>query len=206
MTLIFILLICFSNFSFSEYDTYIKGGETVTLSGYKGYIDLSDYTGYYRLKSKVTVKNGYFYDNYMKLGGSFYKPDSWNSYKLSERYNTDSEEHGTKTGSNYDYYTKYFSIPKDSYWNYYYLEFPSYSGKNIEVKIDSSGISVFIIILIVVIFIALIIGIFFFIRYKKRQQLSYIAPPIPVNQPLMNPGYNQPYPQVVQPNYPPQTI
>ena len=65
---------------------------------------------------------------------------------------------------------------------------------------------VYIIIVIVVIFIALIIGISFFVRYKKRQRLSNIAQPIPVNQPLMNPGYNQPYPQVVQPNYPPQTI
>ena len=64
MRFTWILFICLLNFSISEYEKYIKGGETIILTGYKGYIDLSDYWGAFRLKIKVTVKGGYFYDNY----------------------------------------------------------------------------------------------------------------------------------------------
>ena len=61
----------FLNFSICEYDEYIIGGETIILTGYKGYIDLSDYWGAFRLKIKVTVKGGYFHDNYIKVEEAF---------------------------------------------------------------------------------------------------------------------------------------
>ena len=71
MRLIWILLIFFLNFSICEYEKYIKGGETIILTGYKGYINLSDYWGAFRLKIKVTVKGGYFHDNYIKVEEAF---------------------------------------------------------------------------------------------------------------------------------------
>ena len=206
MRLIWILLIFFLNFSICEYDEYIKGGETIILTGHKGFIDLSEYWGAFRLKIKVTVKGGYFYDNYLKCGGSLYKPKSWQSYILNDKYYSDSQEYGTMSGTNYDYYTHYFSIPKGFYWNYIYLEFPSYHGDQIEVKVNSSGFNMIYLIIIIVVAIAAFIGICFYIRRKRRQKMVPIPPNIQPVQPMINTGYNPPYSTEQPMNQQPQTL
>ena len=209
MRLKWILLFFLFNFSLAQYYK-IENDVTKILTGRRGYIYTGDFSGYYRLHMEVTVRNGYFsYSNpYVEMAGNYYAP-ILDYYTLTDYYYSEDEEYGTYYGPNYSYYTLHFYTPSGSNWDYVYIHFPSYSGDYIEVTITTSGIPVSVVWVLVVLFIAIIVGVIFFVRYRKRQAVVNNPPPV-VTQPVPQPyGYNPPiatYAQPGQPTYPPQTL
>ena len=216
-SLTWILLLCFLNFSLCGYTTFVPYGTKTILSDGRGYIDLSDFSGYYRIWVEVTVRNGYFLGNYFYVGGSLFTPSSYSSYTTPTSFYYDDYEHGSSTGGIYSYYTYYFSIPKDGYWDYYLFDCPSFDGQYVEVTFTTTGIPVAVVWVLCILFIAIVAGIAFFFRYKKRQQLATYNQPIQVTQPMVvaqpqpNPGYDYnpnmgTYAPPAQPTYPPPTM
>ena len=216
-SLTWILLLCFLNFSLCGYTTLVPYGTKTILSDGRGYIDLSDFSGYYRIWVEVTVRNGYFSGNYFYVGGLLFTPSSYGSYSTPTSFYYDDYEHGSSTGGIYSYYTYYFSIPKDGYWDYYLFDCPSFYGDYVEVTFTTTGIPVAVVWVLCILFIAIVAGIVFFFRYKKRQQLAAYNQPIQVTQPMVvaqpqpNPGYDYnpnmgTYAPPAQPTYPPPTM
>ena len=216
-SLTWILLLCFLNFSLCDYTQFVSYGTRTILSDNKGYIDLSDFSGYYKIWVECTVKNGYFNGEYLYYGGSFFTPNSYSSYTLPVSVYYDDYEYGSRSGSYYTYYTYYYSISRDSYWDYYYFRCPSYDGGPVEVMITSSGIPIAVVWVLCILFVAIVAGIVFYFRYKRRRQLATYNQPIQVTQPMVvaqpqpNPGYDYnpnmgTYAPPAQPTYPPPTM
>ena len=212
-----ILLLCFLNFSLCSYRRYVGSNSKTTLSDGRGYIDLSDYSGYYKIWVEVTVRNGYFTTNTFSVGGLDSTPSYSDSYYNTPSYFFyDDYEHGSSSGGYYSYFTYYYSITKSS-WYYYVFDCPSFVGDYVEVTFTTTGIPVAVVWVLCILFIAIIAGIAFFFRYKRRQQLATHNQPIQVTQPMVvtqpqpNPGYNYnpnmgTYAPPAQPTYPPPTM
>ena len=216
-SLTWIFLLCCLNFSLCGYSKYIAYGTKTVLSDGRGYIAMSDFSGYYRIWVEVTVRNGYFSGNSFSVGGLLFTPSSYGSYTTPTYYYYDDYEHGSSAGGIYSYYTYYYSIPKDGYWDYLVFDCPSFYGDYVEVTFTTTGIPVAVVWVLCILFIAIVAGIVFFFRYKRRQQLATYNQPIQVTQPMVvaqpqpNPGYDYnpnmgTYAPPAQPTYPPPTM
>ena len=212
MSLMLIIFLYLFNFSLLSIDSdQIFKGQTKSLSSPRGFIDLSDFNGYYRIHYTVTVKNGRFDNKYLYIGGSLIRVSSWSPISFPTGFSYDSEEYGQSIGNYYSYHTLHFYTPVDSSWNFYYIKFPSpsyYSGYDytIEVEIENSGIPVAVVWVLSILVVAIIVGVIFFVRRRKR--LAYASnPPVVITQP--NPVYNPPGANYVPPTQPintPQTL
>ena len=195
MNLIWVLFFCLMDYSLLSIDEdQIQKGVKKVTSFEKGFIDLDDFSGYYRLHFQVTCRNGRYDDRYLKIGGGDYKVSTWSGVSFPTYYYYDSQEYGSLTSYNhYTYHTLHFYVSKDSSWNYYYIKFPAClnSDGTFEIEITTSGISTGIVAVIVVVGIIIIAAGAIYWYYRRRKNASYIQP-MPVAQPDPTYGYNPP--------------
>ena len=197
MRLTLALVLCFLAFTNASrtcsINKYVPKDEPTNVSSNCFYIKLDEFSGYTRVKLKVTLKDGYFNEDIMYYGVYYYKPDSWNSYKLNVYENVDSKSYGTKIGNNYDYYTMYFTFPKLSfdYMFFYIPEYYAEMNNYVEIECTTSGISIGAIVGIVAA-VVIIISVVVFIIYRKRKlSNTVIVPPTQVlyTPPPVQPAY-----------------
>ena len=161
-----ILLLCFLNFSLCSYQRYVGYETKESLSDGRGYIAMSDFSGYYRIWVEVTVRNGYFTTNTFSVGGLLYTPSYSDSYYSTPTYYSyDDYEHGSSVGGIYSYYTYYYSIPKDGYWDYLVFDCPSFYGEYVEVTFTTTGIPVAVVWVLCILFIAIVAGLALYFFY-----------------------------------------
>ncbi len=178
MVLSFILILCILSFS-EEYATCsiekkVPIDKPTVVSDHCFYIDLREFRGYLNIKVKVTVKKGYFNKYTMYYGVYEFTPNPWSTYLLNVFENYDSKSYGTKTGSNYDYYTLNFYFKKSSL-KYMFFEIPDHYG-DIEIECTTYGIGIVVIIVIVLVIVIIIIAIALFIRFKSKKSNMEAAP------------------------------
>ena len=196
MKLKWFLSLLFLNFSF-ESKNFISYGtielnspKKITNNGYCVYTDYSNIEDYLKVHIKVTVKNGYFTENNIYYGGYQYTPSEGLEYSISTSETIDSNESGTKSGSNYDYYTQHYYIRIENYESsikYYFFSIPAFSGDYVEIELSTSGITIGAIIGIVFagFFVSTLIIVIVCVRIKKKT--GYNSSAIEATQPYTSP-------------------
>ena len=194
MFLSFILILCILSFS-EEYATCsiekkVPIDKPTVVSNHCFYIDLREFRGYLNIKVKVTVKKGYFNKYTMYYGVYEFTPNPWSTYILNVFENYDSKSYGTKTGSNYDYYTQHYYIRIENYESsikYYFFSIPAFSGDYVEIELSTSGITIGAIIGIVFagFFVSTLIIVIVCVRIKKKT--GYNSSAIEATQPYTSP-------------------
>ena len=207
MSLIWILLFCLLNFSLSLYFDYIENDKKITLKDNYGYIDISEFGGYFQLHIVATVKGGAFGDEkHLKMNGYNEKPhDKPYDFPTSIYYKKENHE---MKGSQYTFQTLEYYISRNSDWEYCYFQFPGHISGNLEVTITTSGIPVLVVYVgIPAVFILIIIGIVILvIKLKGKKSKSTISNPQPVYRPPPQPTIVTTTFTSAQPQYQPQPI
>ena len=177
MFLSFILILCILSFS-EEYATCsiekkVPIDKPTVVSNHCFYIDLREFRGYLNIKVKVTVKKGYFNKYTMYYGVYEFTPNPWSTYILNVFENYDSKSYGTKTGSNYDYYTLNFYFKK--YSSNYMFFFFFYHYRNNEIECTTYGIGIgFILVIFLLFFFIIHIHCYLFIKIITKFKVTNI--------------------------------
>ena len=169
------MLFCLFNFSLS-YNTfdYIENDKKITLKDNYGYIDISEFGGYFQLHIVATVKGGAFGDEkHLKMNGYNEKPHDTKTYDFPTSIYYKKENYEMK-GSQYTFQTLEYYISRNSDWEYCYFQFPKHSDGSLEVTITTSGVPIIIVWVVPVTLVFIIIGIIILVRYcKSRKSIIY---------------------------------
>ena len=213
MPLKLLLLFYLLCFSLSDTFDYIENDKKTTITGNYGYIDISEFGGYYNLYIVATVKGGSFYDSrHLHIAGGSEKPVDPSKYSFVTSYYFKKEDHEI-INKQYKFQTLDYNIPINSDFEYCYFEFPKRTSGSLEVTITTSGFPKVLVWVLPVVFVIIIIVIIFVVRHLKRKKAQvynrqqFQAAPQPVQRP---PAYattvTTTYIPPPQPVYPPQTV
>ena len=215
MSLILLLIFCLFCFSLSDTFDYIENDKKKTITSNYGYVDLSEFSGYFQLLVITTVKNGTFSENrHLSVTGGSEKPVDPSKYIFDTNYIYKKESHEI-INDEYKFQTLDFHVHINSDWEYIYFRFPERTGGSLEVTITTNDIPKVLVWILPLIFAIIIIVIIFFCvrRHKRKKAQVYNREQFQVTPPPAQPSPDyettvstSSYIPPPQPIYPPQTV
>ena len=194
MSLFLALILYLLTFSNEEYtrdntcyiDEFIHKDVLKTIKDSCFYLDLNEFSGYTRVKVKLTVKNGYFTEDKLYYGGYYSKPSSYYKYELNGYVTYDSSSYGPKNEEGYDYHTLIFTFAKGGL-DYMFVKVPDYNGGYTDIECTTAGLTTGAVAGIVIASLV-VVGVtvsFIVYRYRKRNLLYAPTTPAVYTPPLV---------------------